>query len=137
MHVTELKKKDKNRKYFQVEVYSDSRSKKLKTSQETIVKKLKAKFELEGYVFLQKESSSNLSRSQRVGLYIFERKQLDISSYHDKISKVAPVQKPAKKTRLQKLTQEEEQQQTQQRNKCLTYPTQSLKSGQPAPGNTS
>jgi len=98
MNISEVQKKDKNKRYFKVEVYSDSRSKKLTTKLEKIIEKIKIQFKLEDYDFLSAESSGGLSRSQRQGLYVFEKKRLDTPTDYDIIDK-SQIKNTSKKTK--------------------------------------
>ncbi len=101
MHVSEIKSKNDNKRFFEIEIYSDSRAKKIDVKLDIIIKKIQTKFTLGDYIFLPTESSGNLSKSKRKGVYVFEKKQIDISNNYVKIDKTAtvtetPVKKQAK-----------------------------------------
>ena len=88
MYVSEIKKKEDNRRFFQIEIYSNSRTKKIDVKLDKIIKKIQSKFTLENYIFLPQESSGNLSKSIRKGIYVFEKKHVDIVNKHVKINHV-------------------------------------------------
>ena len=100
MHISETI--DKNKKIFQIEIYTNARAKikNLNFKLDNILHKLKKKFDLEGYVFLPKESSANLSIGKRKGIYVFEKKHVDIKNTYvkmDKIIEAAPVKSKEQK----------------------------------------
>ena len=107
MQVVELKKNSKNKRYFQVEVYSDSRSKSLITKLQKIITKIKNKFQLNDHEFLINESSGDLSKSKRKGIYVFESKAVDILKNDviiDKpaVKKIKPIKKATAKVAVKR-----------------------------------